>query len=120
MSAKNETDKLAEIIRRAIYLGAGTIAYTQEGMSKALEENLKLPKEVAQGIVAQIDRGKKDLVDSITVLVSNYLSSLNLVDILQRSLHGLEVDVSMKIKYPNAPKSTKRSQKTPDTPDSPD
>lgn len=98
--ANNEHDKFSDILRKAIYLGAGTLAYTQEGMARAIEENLKVPREVANAVAGQLEKGKSELVGNISALVQNYLQSLDIVDLVQRSLHGLEVDVQMKVKFP--------------------
>lgn len=109
MAKSHDNEKLTDILRKALYLGAGTLVYTQEGMAKAVSENLKIPKEAAALLVTQFDRGKKDLIDSVSTLLSSYLTSLDIVDLAHRSLHGLEVDVKLKIRYPGMDDSAENS-----------
>jgi len=88
---------VAEAIKRLAYLGVGTLFMTQETASKAVRE-LRLPRDVAEALLRQVDRSKDDLVRAVKSVLREFLSDIDPVELLRRALDGVELEVSAKVK----------------------
>lgn len=97
--SKRDKDKMADLVRKAIYLGAGTLFYTQENASRRISEGLKVSRDVANDMVSQWDRGKQELIDSITQTVATYLTNLDLTDVLRNVTRGAELEIKVRLNF---------------------
>ena len=89
--ARRQGIGLGDLLRRAAYLGAGTVFATQESASR-------LPRELAQGVMQAVDRNKDEFIRAVTGTMRDWLGSLDLVDLVRRAADGLDVEVSARIK----------------------
>ncbi len=108
--ARRQGIGLTDLLKRAAYLGAGTVFATQESASR-------LPRELAQGIIHAVDRNKDEFIRAITGTMHNWLNSLDLVDLVRRAADGLDVEVSarVKLRYGGDSRSTDVSGAKPPT-----
>ena len=84
---------LTESLKKLAYMGAGTLLMTQEGLTKAVSDQLKLPKEAATALVSQVDRTRHEAIQAISSILSGYLESLDLIDMAKKIADGMEVEV---------------------------
>lgn len=89
--ARRQGIGLGDLLKRAAYLGAGTVFATQESASR-------LPRELAQGIMQAVDRNKDEFIRAVTGTMRDWLGSLDLVDLVRRAADGLDVEVSARVK----------------------
>ena len=112
---KSDKDKMTDLVRKAIYLGAGTLFYTQENASRKLSEGLKVSREVANEMATQWDRGKQELIDSISQTVANYLADLDLTDVIRNVTKGAELEVRIRLNFDDERKAATASHSDPES-----
>lgn len=89
--ARRQGIGLTELLKRAAYLGAGTVFATQESASR-------LSRELVQGVMQAIERNKEEFVRAVTGSMRDWLGSLNLVELVRRASDGLEIEVNARVK----------------------
>lgn len=105
---------LTESLKKLAYMGAGTLFMTQEGLIKTVADQLKLPKEAATALVGQVDRARHEAIQTIGSILSGYLESLDLIDLIKKIADGMEVEVkaSFRIGFDKASTPRKGSART--------
>lgn len=92
-----ERDRLrpraADLLRKAVLSGVGALFMTEEGV-RSLVKELKLPKEVLAGAIAQADRTKDEVVRIIGKEVRSFLQS----DAVREEFVGLLTDLTFEVR----------------------
>lgn len=89
--ARRQGIGLTELLKRAAYLGAGTVFATQESASR-------LPRELVQGVMQAIERNKEEFIRAVTGSMRDWLGSLDLVELVRRAADGLDIEVNARVK----------------------
>lgn len=89
--ARRQGVGLTDLLKRAAYLGAGTVIATQESASR-------LPREIAQNLVQAVERNKDDFIRVIDGTIRDWLRSIDLVSLARHAADGLDVEVSARVK----------------------
>lgn len=88
---------IPDIVRRALMTGVGTVLLGQEGVRTALGD-MKLPKEAMDYLMSQADRTKREVINSLARELRQFLDSLELQELIQRSLVGTTFEIHTTIR----------------------
>lgn len=112
------TDKkanLGEMAKKVFLTGLGAFFMTESAIRKGLSE-IKMPKELAQGILENAKKQKDDLIKAIAKEFSLFLRQIDLAQELQHVLDGMSISIQADIKLDKIKKSgesrPKNSKKT--------
>ena len=91
--------KAADLLRKAVFSGVGALFMTEEGVRSMVKE-LKLPKEVLAGAVAQAERTKAEIVRVVGTELRSFLEGARLreelVDLLTQVTFEVKAEVAIK------------------------
>lgn len=82
---------LPEAVRRALFIGAGTLLLTEEGIRKALGE-FNLPRELVSYVVRQSEKSKGEVLAILQKEISRFLSRVDAARILREVLDGVSFE----------------------------
>ena len=91
---KNITDLFKKVVNTGI-----SAAFMTEDTVKNLIQDLPLPKEMAQGLLANAKQTKEEFVGSVKNELKNYLDKIDLTKEIDRVLDTYDVEVNAKIKF---------------------
>ncbi len=89
---------IPELVKRAILSGIGAVFMTEEGIRSYLSE-LKLPKEAARVVIAQVARTKEEMFRVVTDEVRSFLENTQLDDVLRKVLTNISLEISTKVRF---------------------
>ena len=98
---------LPEMIKRALFIGAGTLFLTEEGIRRALSE-FNLPKDVVNYLIKQSERSKTELFSIFQRELNRFLSRIDVTRITQEVLDGVSLEIHSRITF-HAKKDDARS-----------
>ncbi|HEY0838949.1 MAG TPA: hypothetical protein VGD74_02060 [Vulgatibacter sp.] len=91
--------KAADLLRKAVFSGVGALFMTEEGVRSMVKE-LKLPKEVLAGAVAQAERTKTEIVRMVGAELRSFLEGSklreDLLEMLTQVTFEVKAEVSIK------------------------
>ena len=90
--------RVPDFVRKAFLTGLGAVFTTEEGVRTAVGENMKLPKEAMQYIVGQVDRTKRDLIQTLARELRTFLDGLEVDDLARRALSGTTFEIHTTIR----------------------
>src|SRR4051794_36833063 len=89
---------IPEIVRRTFYAGLGAVFTTEEGIRK-IASDLKLPKEMANYLIAQAAASKDELFRVVGKELRGFLESVNVSGELQKLLTSLSFEIKTEIRF---------------------
>jgi len=98
----HETDKegfrpkAADLLRKAVFSGVGALFMTEEGVRSMVKE-LKLPKEVLAGAMAQAERTKAEIVRMVGTELRSFLEGAKLREELLEMLTQVTFEVKAEV-----------------------
>lgn len=82
---------LPEAVRRALFIGAGTLLLTEEGIRKALGE-FNLPRELVSYVVRQSEKSKGEVLAILQKEINRFLSRVDAARIVLEVLDGVSFE----------------------------
>ena len=89
---------LTEGIRKALLYGANAVFTSEDGL-KNMVTDLKLPKEAVSFLLTQTDKGRREILDSVSGEVKRFLENVDIAGVFRKSLSGLTLEVKSEIKF---------------------
>ena len=87
-----------DVVSRALVTGVSAVFMTEEGIRSAMTD-LRLPKEVARGLVQQADATKREMFRIIGREVRTFLEQSNMSAAVARALADTTVEVHTTIRF---------------------
>jgi len=87
---------LPEMVKRALFLGAGMLFMTEEGVRKVLGE-INLPREAVSYVIKQSDKSKKEFFTIFQRELNRFLSRVDVTRLSKEVLDGISVEVQAKV-----------------------
>ena len=87
-----------DVVSRALVTGVSAVFMTEEGIRNAVSD-LRLPKDVARGLVQQADATKKDMFRIIGREVRDFLDQANMSAAIARALADTTVEIKTTIRF---------------------
>jgi hypothetical protein len=110
---------IPEIVKRAVELGVEKARESPETV-KQFVGDLKLPKEIAHYVFAQIDETKNGLFRVVAKEIRDFLEQTNFAGEMQKLLTTVQFEVNTTIRFtPNEQKKGKKAAAAPEEPASP-
>ena len=91
-----EKDNISEKAKKLAIASLGAVFLTQENILKILKE-LKLPKEVVNSLIQQIDKNKEDFIQAIANQFGSVLRDVDLTKLMKKLISGLTLKVDAEI-----------------------
>ncbi len=98
IEAAGRSGRVPDFVRKALMTGIGAVFTTEEGVRTAVGENMKLPKEAMQYLVGQVDRTKRDLIQTLARELRTFLDGLEVDDLARRALSGTTFEIHTTIR----------------------
>ena len=87
---------LPELVKRAVFLGAGMLFMTEEGVRKVLGE-INLPREAVNYIIKQSEKSKNEFFTIFQRELNRFLSRIDITRLSKEVLDGISVEVNAKV-----------------------
>ncbi len=87
---------LPELVKRGLFLGAGMLFMTEEGVRKALGE-VNLPREAVGYVVKQSEKSKKEFFTIFQRELNRFLSRVDVSRLSKEVLDGISVEINAKV-----------------------
>ncbi len=94
----DKAGSLTEGIRKALLYGANAVFTSEDGL-KNMVTDLKLPKEAVSFLLTQTDKGRREILDSVSGEVKRFLENVDIAGVFRKSLSGLTLEVKSEIKF---------------------
>jgi hypothetical protein len=91
---KNITDLFKKVVNTGI-----SAAFMTEDTVKNLIQDLPLPKEMAQGLLANAKQTKEEFVGSVKNELKTYLDKIDISKEIDRVLEKYDVEVTARVKF---------------------
>lgn len=101
---------LPEMVKRALFLGAGMLFMTEEGVRKVLGE-INLPREAVSYVIKQSDKSKKEFFTIFQRELNRFLSRVDVTRLSKEVLDGISVEVNAKVTLRTKPEDNTLSLK---------
>lgn len=110
----NETDDkdekgLGEVFKKVLSTGL-TAAFMTEDAVKKLTQDLPLPKEIVNGLLANAKSTKTEFITGVKKEFKQYLDRLDVTKEIDRVLENYDIEVNAKVKF-NKKKVSKDKEK---------
>ncbi len=89
---------IGRIVKRGIESSMGAISRSEDTL-RALVEGMKVPKEVAQSMLDQVDETKRGLYTVVAKEMREFLQSTNFAGDVKKILTGLAFEVKMEVRF---------------------
>ena len=89
---------IPDVVRRAVYAGAGALFTTEEGIRRLTSE-FQLPKDVAAFLLSQASSSKDEILRIVAQEVRRFLEQVNVSGELQKLLTSLAFEVRTEIRF---------------------
>ncbi len=86
------------IVKRGIESSMGAISRSEDTL-RGLVEGMKVPKEVAQSMLDQVDETKRGLYTVVAKEIREFLQSTNFAGDVKKILTGLAFEVKMEVRF---------------------
>ena len=91
---KNITDLFKKVVNTGI-----SAAFMTEDTVKNLIQDLPLPKDMAQGLLANAKQTKEEFVGSVKNELKTYLDKIDISKEIDRVLEKYDIEVNAKVKF---------------------
>jgi len=98
------------MVKRALFLGAGMLFMTEEGVRKVLGE-VNLPREAVSYLIKQSDKSKKEFFTIFQRELNRFLSRVDVTRLSKEVLDGISVEVNAKVTLRTKPEDQSLSFK---------
>lgn len=88
---------LGDTIKKVVSIGIGAAFMTEETVKKVIED-LPLPNEIVNGLLANAKKSKQDFVDSVQTEIRHYLKNVDPKTLLESVLDDYEINITFKKK----------------------
>tara|TARA_B100001964_G_C13800599_1_gene408595 strand:- start:38 stop:370 length:333 start_codon:yes stop_codon:yes gene_type:complete len=96
---KVDGDKgLGEVFKKVLSTGL-TAAFMTEDAVKKLTQDLPLPKEIVNGLLANAKNTKEEFVGGVKKEFKQYLDRLDVTKEIDRVLENYDIEVNAKVKF---------------------
>ena len=85
-----------EIVKKAIFTGAGMVFLTEEGIRKLLAE-FNLPREAVNYVVKQSEKSKKELFGIVQKEMQRFFDNIDLSKQVKNVLDGMTFEVKAEV-----------------------
>lgn len=93
------TGRAIDLIKKAITVGVGAAFLTEESL-RAMVSELKLPKELIQGLLSNANQSKNEFLQKLSSDVLERIQSrVDLPALVQEVLEKNEIELSVRIKF---------------------
>jgi hypothetical protein len=99
---------LPEMVKRALFLGAGMLFMTEEGVRKVLGE-INLPREAISHVIKASDKSKKEFFSIFQRELNRFLSRVDVTRLSKEVLDGISVEVNAKVTLRTKPENSSLS-----------
>lgn len=89
---------IVDFVKRVIETGVGKLADSPENL-RSFVADLKLPKEIANYLLAQIEETKNGLHRVVASEIRSYLEKSNLADDLAKALERMAIEIKTEIRF---------------------
>ncbi|WP_412473414.1 hypothetical protein [Halobacteriovorax sp. YZS-1-1] len=86
---------LGDTIKKVVSIGIGAAFMTEEAVKKVIDD-LPLPNDVVNGLLANAKKSKQDFIDSVQEELRHYLKNVDPKTLLESILDDYEVVVRFK------------------------
>lgn len=93
------------IIKKIVSVGVGAAFMTEESIKKALED-MPLPKDIIQGLIANAKSAKDDVAKGIREEIGHYLSKVDTSKVVSELLEKYDLEIHAQIKFQKKKKNT--------------
>lgn len=109
---EDEKDKknISDLFKKVVNTGISA-AFMTEDTVKNLIQDLPLPKDMAQGLLANAKQAKEEFIGSVKNELKSYLNDIDLSKEIDRVLDNYDIDVSANIKFNKKVKSKSKPKK---------
>ncbi len=97
---------ISDIFKKVVSTGISA-AFTTEDTVKNIIQDLPLPKEMAQGLLANAKQTKEEFVSGVKNELKTYLDKIDLTKEIDRVLENYDLEVKANIKFNKKKKSAK-------------
>jgi HAD superfamily hydrolase (TIGR01509 family) len=87
----------AELLKKLVYLGAGTFFMTQDAAARAVKE-LRLPREAVGTILQSVERNRDELIAAVKGSLRDFLREVDIVKLARHTIRGMNVQVKADFK----------------------
>jgi len=94
-----------EMVKRALFLGAGMLFMTEEGVRKVLGE-VNLPREAVSYLLKQSDKSKKEFFGIFQRELNRFLSRVDVTRLSKEVLDGISVEINAKVTLRTKPQDS--------------
>jgi hypothetical protein len=89
---------LTESLRRAVMGGVGNLIASEETL-RAVVRDLRLPKELVQTVLAQVDATKGEVVQALRRELRGFLASMDAQTLMQKALSGMVLELKAEVRF---------------------
>jgi hypothetical protein len=89
---------LPETLKRALFMGAGLLFLTEEGIRKNLSE-FNIPREAVNYLVKQSEKSKKELLTIFQREINRFFSRIDPIRLSKEVLDGISLEVKTQITF---------------------
>lgn len=93
---------MPEVIKRALFTGAGMLFMTEEGVRRALGE-FNLPREAVNYFIKQSERSKEELFGIVQRELNRFLSRIDISRMTKDVVDGISLEIHTTITFRTKP-----------------
>ena len=86
-----------ELVKKALFTGAGALLLTEEGIRKTMGD-FNLPRDVVQYLVRQSEKSKKELYGIVQKELNRFLSAIDVAKQVREIVDGMTLEIDAKVK----------------------
>ncbi|MBC76204.1 MAG: hypothetical protein CME64_09330 [Halobacteriovoraceae bacterium] len=106
---EKEEKKLGDMVKKIFSTGISAAFMTEEGI-RNLVQDLPLPKDVIQGLLANAKATKTEFILSVKKELKTYLDKVDLSKEIDRVLEDYDMEIKANIKFKKKPGAKKRAK----------
>ena len=87
-----------ELVKKALFTGAGALFLTEDGIKKTVGD-FKLPRDVVQYLIRQGEKSKKELFGIVQKELNRFLSTIDITKQVREILDGATFEIDTKVTF---------------------
>jgi len=87
---------LPELVKRALFLGAGMLFMTEESVRRVLGE-INLPREAVNYVIKQSEKSKTEFFSIFQRELNRFLSRVDITRLTKEIVDGISVEINAKV-----------------------